>query len=414
MNIASTKSLNINFRIHKININTIFTCLLFVFSPLLALPFIFVEIYNNKRYAFSLLSLFMVFVAWLFPPIMDLYRHYLQFLDINGDPASLNNIVEDKLDFILYYVNKFYGWLGLPFEFVRATFVFISYEILFWIYRDLIKKFPNSKKNNFVIFIIWLLASPLLGLTIGIRQAAASCFFILGLYLINFKNKLGYFWWILACATHYSFILYIIPYIFFFIYRFKISNKKIFFISLLILIFINPLLFEKIASLPFIPLQIRGAIMAYLFGEWSQNRLGDRNFNYLILYIISYLPTWLLILNSFIAYSKNQFVNITKYSLIFLLFYFQISHIVGGRFTGIFDYIALFAFFVNFNSYKKYWKLFLISTFLITQWGQFYSFRREIKLSYENRIIMPIPVILMTTYSSQWVFTHIDDEGFTR
>ena len=63
----------------KLQKNKITTLFLFFFSPLCALPCIFVEIYNRKKYAITLLSLFLAICAYMYIPSGDLYRYWLRY-----------------------------------------------------------------------------------------------------------------------------------------------------------------------------------------------------------------------------------------------------------------------------------------------------------------------------------------------
>ena len=59
-----------------------FVCALLFIYPLGALLPILCEIYNRKKYAFVLLSVFMGLCAILFPPFADLYRHLISIMSI--------------------------------------------------------------------------------------------------------------------------------------------------------------------------------------------------------------------------------------------------------------------------------------------------------------------------------------------
>lgn len=390
-----------------------FVILLFIISPLLSLPLIFIEIYNKKRYAQSLLALFMALSAWLFPPILDLYRHYLTFLNINDNPYYLNSIIEDKFDVVLYGTNKIVGYFGFPFELVRFLFVWVAYEIVFWLFRDFINRNKNLTKHYFIIFLIFFFTLHYFNLTTGLRSVLSANFFILGIYLYYYHKKMGLIYMFLGCLTHYSLYIYLIPVIFIIKSNLKFNNKTIIIFVSLSLLLLNPIVLEKLVNLPFLPKEVSRTLYIYLFGRFSGTQTDAHNFNFFILYITNQLLTWILAIITFFQPNKN-FGKMARVFIVILVFMGQVSFILYERFALIFVYIALFAFFSNFKQKKYNYFYIILAAAILARSGQIYSLRNEVIISYENRLIMPVPAIFATTYSSEWVFSHLDTGGFLR
>lgn len=404
---------NLRYNYNKNVLARYLVIILFFISPLLSLPFVFVEIYNKRRYAQTLVALFFALSAWLFPPIMDLYRHFLSFLKINDNPYALRDLLEDKSDFLLYYLNRFYGYLGLPFEIVKFTLTFLTYEIIFWIFRDIIKKNKSLNKYYFLIFCIFVLSVHYTNLVTGLRSIFSATLFTLGIYLLVIKQKSGYFFLLSACFTHYTYYFYLIPFIIMIKTNIQISNRNLIIFSLIIITFFNPLLLEKIMNLPFIPNFISGAMNAYLFGKFSSNQLDTHNFNYFVLYLIGQIPVWILAYYN-IFLSNNNFGRISRLSLLLLIFLSQVSFILYDRFSAVFLYLSIFAILLYYRkNLQKILVIIFISLF-ISRIGLIYTFRKELSISYEYTLATPIPWILYHQYTPSWVFSHIDNEGFIR
>ena len=65
--------------------------ILFFMSPLLSFPLIMYYIYLQRKYAYTFLALFLGFVALLYAPTHDLFRHNLLYYDFAGESISVSN-----------------------------------------------------------------------------------------------------------------------------------------------------------------------------------------------------------------------------------------------------------------------------------------------------------------------------------
>ena len=163
---------------YRPEINKIITIVLFVIYPLLALPFIFIEIYNRRRYALSLLAIYLGYFAMLYAPTGDLYRY---FQDFTCDAT-------------------------------RFLYVYISSELLFSIYYDITEKSKNSQIVNLLLLLLLLLFVKYERFTV--RFGMSTMFFTFGWYKILFCNKKWYWLLILlSILNHFSFILPVMAFV---------------------------------------------------------------------------------------------------------------------------------------------------------------------------------------------------------
>lgn len=386
---------------------------LFFISPLLSLPFIFVEIYNKKRYAQTLLALFMGFASWLFPPIYDSYRHYLTFFEVNSNPYFFDENFGAKFDFILLSLDQLYGKIGLSFEVVKFTLSFIAYEIVFWLFRDILKRNPNLEKNYFLIFVFFFLSVPFIDITVGIRQVSASFFFILGIYLLFYKNKFGYIFALLSIFMHYSFLLYIIPFVILAKKRFQISNKKTFTLIFLIFIFFNPVLINILLSHLPLSANMFALADAYLNGYYSTARTEGRNLNYMFFFWLTKIDLFIYIYLC-IKEKNNGLTGLSKFAMIFLAFDLCLSYILFGRFIIIFGWLTRISILQNSLPFLRKWISLLVCLGCIIFVGALFPYRNVISSSKEYNLALPVPFILTSEYTERWIYLHYDDEGFPR
>lgn len=393
-------------------------CLLFIISPLISLPFILIEIYNKKSYALILLALFMGFIAILFPPVYDLYRHHINFYGLDITKENLNEEIFVRPDFILPYLNIIIKNIGLQFEIIRFILVTTSYLIIFWIFRDVIHSKPELKKYYFRIFIILFCSAHFFLLTTGLRYMEATYLFILGIYLITFKkNKIGYLPFIISACLHFSFLAYII--IFFILLRFnaRLNNKKIIVTSILCLIIINPTFIDFFITILPLSRGLKILIRAYCIGIFGN--LEDRSIIYIIAYTIEIMlifPLILIILklNNKKLINNSRIINLERFNIIILAFLYGISFLFFYRFSLIFISLGLLIYFYNFKMLSLKWLNILIFCSCIMFVSDIYKYRREFFISQEYRLIQPIPLILSADYDNYWVEEVINDDGYLK
>ena len=354
----------------------------------------------------------MGFAALLFPPMYDSYRHYMDFFNLQeGVYYNLTN--EAKFDFLLLSLDKIIDRLGLYFEIVKLITVWISYEIIFWIYRDIIKRNPYLKENHFIVFLLLFLAFPFIDLTLGMRQLQGTCLFVLGIYLLFYKNKWGYVFTILACCMHFSFLIYILPFIIFINRGVRVSKKKVFFMLGLIIIFLNPIVINKIIAMLPLPTPLYVIIDGYLNGKYSEARLENRNLNYLFFFWFTQIPLFIYMYCS-LRLSNKKFTSLSRLSLIILVLDYCISFILFGRFIIIFVFTTICAILQNgFPHLKKLLTILVFFSFLATTMSLI-PYRKVITSSYEYRLALPVPIILLSNYSPQWIFDHFDADGYPK
>lgn len=387
---------------------------LFLISPLISLPFILIEVYNRKKYAQTMLALFMGLAGWLYAPVYDSYRHYLEFWDAGTMQDYLINMASIKFDFILYLIDYIFIHLGLPFEAVKFCFVVLGYELTFWIFRDVMKRRQDLQKYYFPIFLIFFLTPMFTDLTIGMRQMQASIWFFLGMYLLCHKNNWGYLWMILACCLHYSFLIYILPFILLIKCNFKINNKWVIICSLIAFMVFSEAVFDLLIMNAPIDESYKLLAYAYIYGEWGDSEFDTHNQNFLIFYILTKALVYVLVYTSLIL-KKGKMTELAKFSIIIMVAVSRVSFTMYGRFGMLFVFIGVVAFFLYYHgkAFQIFIPLILFCAFL-QQSLNVYDLKSVTLASKETRLVMPVPYIFSQTYSKQWVNRNLNIEGYLK
>ena len=196
-------------------INLFIEICMFLISPLFTLPVLFADMYRgrfgNKLF---LISLIMAMVAIITPPFADSYRHTLQYIFYSQD--SLNSDVffqTNGKDFIFYTLSHWFAVNNIPFEYIKAIFVFICYQISFIMFKEIVcnnEFLKVDKKYLFYLFLIFFLSVPFVWIVNGIRMATAGYIIVLA-WLYIYKNKFakGVIFYIIALSLHFSSILFL-------------------------------------------------------------------------------------------------------------------------------------------------------------------------------------------------------------
>lgn len=113
-------------------------------------------IYLQRKYAYTFLALFLGFVALLYAPTHDLFRHNLLYYDFAGE--SISGIVF-RQDVLLYTLIAWFAKWNINFEIIRFLFVFFSYQMYFSLFYSIQRKNTslNNKRISFLLFLLFII-----------------------------------------------------------------------------------------------------------------------------------------------------------------------------------------------------------------------------------------------------------------
>ena len=386
---------------------------LFLLFPTLTLPIVFVEIYNQKKYALFLLAIFMGLLSMYYYPWGDQYRYMNNIVNYNGQ--SFNDIFNPNtilfirnfnlIQISLYFASQF----NFSIELYRFFVVTITYLFVFWILNNrliVLRENGYLPKQIFVLFLFVFLSIPYYYICQGYRTGIGTCILICGLYYIDKNCKLGYFFLFIAAFIHYFFLIYSILIILFYNWRIYFSGKIVICCGILFLAITPSLINLFYGIFPFldliVDLYIRGK-----YGAEQDVNIGDiRSLLLLtgfVIIIYSYFflfkkrigklenviyANYLLILLTLPFYALNERINVTSVLLLSIYFLLKAPRVLIRNYMVILPFLIL-------SLIYPYWKH-----------RDIYALTQISEIVYK-----PLPLILQHTVSEKEINKYIDFNG---
>lgn len=393
--------------------NKLIVIILFAIYPIIALPFILIEISYKKKYAFILLALFLGYLGLLYPPFGDFY-HYAEDYELYS-LCSYDELMEvltlklkmDKLFPIFLWT---LGKLHIPSDFGRFITTFISFLLLFSILYDIVKKTTVSRTETLYYVFALICFFPFYNFIQ--RYCFSLSLFVFATYRLFFYNKIKYIIFIvIACLNHFAFLVPSIVLAFFIISKLKFSRNIIPWLMLLSFVFSFDILTPLISLLP-IDAYVAVHLFEYIDGFWANDYVSENTLFFQIYYILGKAGFYFCCFFIYTNYRNTIWERFIVYLLILLLF--------CSPFKGVYDRyfsIATMVMFIDVilymseNSIKSktetIFKMICVLLFVINLWGV----RRQLSVSEERLIFAPSYFILTHTYDSNWRHRTLDSEG---
>lgn len=395
--------------------NELLVILIFIIYPLASLPLILVEIYNRKKYAYTLLSLFMGLCAILFPPFADLYRHQLDYYHFATGDLNILFSNQKNFDFILYFISKIFALTGIHFELIRFLFAFLSYQIIFWVFRDIVKNnvfLQQSQKYFFIAFICAFLAVPFIWIVTGLRYMMATMFVALGVYLLFFKNKkIGWLWIVIACCTHFGVLMIVLFMIIFKLFPFIKFGKKWTIITTIVLFLFSSSLMLMFYDLLTFDEDLKR--VGYVYIKNTEEFNDARSLFGLIATIMERASLPLLIVLLFTE--KKRYVYTSLYfAIVILIGLTQPFIVIFNRLTLTAVILMMISAISTFelSRYKMFMFKLLFAAMIITTIAYTYGYRDPLMKGKLYQILYkPAPIILIYEYDKRWIDSEIQPNG---
>lgn len=379
--------------------------ILFFMSPLLSFPLIMYYIYLQRKYAYTFLALFLGFVALLYAPTHDLFRHNLLYYDFAGE--SISGIVF-RQDVLLYTLIAWFAKWNINFEIIRFLFVFFSYQMYFSLFYSIQRKNTslNNKRISFLLFLLLLFSIRFFVICCGLRQGFATALTFFGAYKLLVENqKKGYVFLFLAPLTHLSLI---IPVAGALIVKYVRLNFKLGIFIAIVSYVISMTFMDYFSS--FLGGDIGKTIELYTSGYWgtSGEAEGQISLKGRIALYINQLQMLPFIYLMYKIKGKNSYFSFIVFCFILCsltLPYFAII----DRTIMLFMNLSIFFFLQIFNGSRLHLligriALILVATFFFIS---LYAERYTIYLSREYKLLAPVPYIMMNNYSEQWLWDNV-------
>lgn len=354
-------------------------CLLLgLFSPLLAIPFIFLSIYKKNLFSIYVLAFILTVLIGLMPPYADNYHYYLIYK--NATDFHISNWLYSQQDFLFYLLAYIFNSLGFQYVSFRLILLFIEMFIFAWIFADWTKvNIAYLGKNKFFYFIfICFLCIDIIFIGFFIRYALMASFLVLSIYLF-YKSKYvsGFLCFFIALSSHFGAFLFVPCVLLTFIFRtgFSVLSKTI--ITILVLT-IGTFLFHLIYAI--LPDILKAE--TYVTGTWSG--FATKSFNGMMFYILQYYVITALCIFTYL-FTKIENNYLTRFAFFSILLFCCICSFseLSQRVWWIAKFFVVFSLLLAIikSKFKRHILIkfyFVMAILISSQLMSLYGFREEI------------------------------------
>lgn len=231
------------------------TIVIYLISPILAIPTILLSLFKRTRYSIVNYSLLVSYISFCFIPESqwDKVRHiefYEYVKNMSISEFFIYNFTESP-DFIFRFLLYLGGTLGVRVHFVFFIVTFIIIYLILKIYDDFLKEQQIEKKHLWLLIPLFLLSFSYIDIISGFRYALAASFTMYGIYfgLVKKKQFRGIIFIILGIFTHFSVLLFALLYLIYpLISKISILSTKILLLVSFLFVLVPQETFLQIAT----------------------------------------------------------------------------------------------------------------------------------------------------------------------
>ncbi len=391
----------------------------FIISPMLSFPIILIGAYNQRRYSYILISIFLGLISMYYYPQGDQFRYLEDFNRYRGmrfsDVFDFNTLIAYRnfniITLSLFGASKI-SWMNL--EIYRMILVSLSSWICISIFNKIIaeKIYSVTRTIRFKLLLLVILSIPIYYISQGFRSGLGAVFLSLGVIELIGKKKSGYFFLAIASFIHFSYIPISILFIVGILTKYRITNKNFVYCLLFILATIIILISLLYTSVPFINMMLN----IYLFGSYGTDFVWDA-YRIKEVVLINGLPTLIF----YILYIRSKKDICFKFSnVIYLNLALVLLCLPFQAFTQRLGVISvLLLVFYSVKNYRnmhivKYFQILLVSL-MVSVTFPFIMHRYYYKYAHlENIFIYPLPMILQNTYDLREIYFMLDKDGILK
>lgn len=391
-----------------IKYNTPTAVAIFLLSPLFALPYLLMGIYQREKSAFLLFSLLLGLLAWLQIPFADLYRHTMNAYRYYYE-KPISSTFDDTLssDFAIPLISWFIVNHHLPYQILRLFYISESFFLLTVIFNYMVDSSEReyTRGEVFLRFCILYLFFEFIRTTSGVRYGFALYQYIYALHLFFNRRQylLSALFAFLAMEIHTSFVYFIpISLLLYLVCR----SRKTAFLVFIIASSIVSIIVSKYSYL----LGIR-ADWYFSGGEGvSGNSIRSITTYGFILFV--FVRVFLF---PFVYLSLRYFSSSLKWSRmatiwIMLLCIFITNITMLNRFAFIIAGMGVFILLdiENKMEIRKSLVSIIMWCGITTTFFNTVNYRKYIVNSRYQYVALPVFVILQNQYDNAWIMEHVD------
>lgn len=383
---------------------TIIALGLFCISPLLSLPFILWDIYKQHRSGLVLFVLFLSIMAFLTPPVGDLYRHTRDYFSMaNYSFEAFRQTLKD--DFVTQCFSYFLQACHIKYPVARLVYAFIGFSIKFWIFDD-IARGKYSNKDYFLLFLLVFCSLDFFTFVLGVRFCFAQSLFFLGFYLLYNKYRpiCGIGLLALASCIHFTFASLSLCAVALYFMKFKMNNK------LFLVVGVVSVVFGLIIS-SYLVNRFFESHNGYLEGQWGTDY--QASFKGMVLYYLKRLTIIPLFCFFLMNNKKEDSWNSVIYVLALIVLLTLSLATISERMVSTLS-VLLTYYYLRYNECcgRKHERL-IIGTAVFMFFCYIYTSRElfTYKTSAYTESLKPLPMVLHHDFDKEWIYGHIERSG---
>lgn len=358
--------------------NNAIELVLLVLCPFLSLLCSIHGVHKGKLNNLWIISVVMSFAAFISPPFADLYRHTLDYLHYMKYEYDGYIFFGTSFDFVLYSLSHLFAKYNIPFEYVRAIFVFITYQCSFFIYKTILRQ-NNFSTNSFegvCLFWIFFLTVPFIWVVNGLRMATACYLAAVGyIFFEQKKYFLGVEFAVLSLCFHFGSLLFFPVFLYSAFPLVKI-NKKSFLIISAFAIGVGVLLLKFLPDSVIQSLNMEKQVDLYV-NKSQENFADTMSFNGLIAMYLERIALWGVLFCMLFGVSCVEHKDSSKiYAYFIFLFLLLPFTILYQKFSLFIIPVILFLFFRNIQEERVYKWLAILG--IITTFSYMYGYRKPL------------------------------------
>lgn len=390
----------------KIHYSTLIAGCMLLISPLLSFPFIVYDVYRQRKSAVYMFAFFLGIVAFLTPPVGDLYRHTRDYFAITN--ISYDTFIQSLKDDMLVQVFAYFlAKNGLGYPLARLIYTIVEISILGCIFNDLVNDEKNKNKR-FSLFVVCICGFNFISAVLGVRSGLAMCFFLFGYHLLyNKRNRIvSVIFLVLAMYTHFFYVPLSVILLLLYYFSFHLSKAKFIFLALITLG-----IGMMISS--FLILKYWDTKAGYLEGQWGTEYLSIASFKGMIYYYIT--RCWIIPLYVFFVFNKE------RTSLRTLIYIFSLAFLatlgfatISGRILGVLSVLLMFYYLQYYRNCSVKLARYILLGSVLYFGSNLYTYRNVIFFPSNNQyseMWKPLPLVLQNDYSKEWIYLHINKDG---
>lgn len=393
----------------KIHNSTFIAGCVILISPLLSFPFIVYDIYKQRKAAIYMFALFLGIIAFLTPPVGDLYRHTQDYFALEN--ISFDRFIQSlKDDMLVQIFAYFLATNGVEYPWARLVYLTIEVSILGYVFNDLVND-EMDKSKRFSLFVTFICGFNFVVAVLGVRHGFAMCLFLMGYYLLYYKEEkmVSLMFFLLAIFTHFFFIPLSAVALLLYYFPFYLSKTKFVFLALIAIT-------SGMMISSFFILRYWDAKASYLEGVWGTDYLSTVSFKGMIYYYAK--RCWIIPLFIFFLWNKENSLQKTLI-YIFALAFLATSGLatISGRIMDVISFLLMFYYLQYYKECSIKLARYIWLGSLLYFGSNFYTHRDIIIIPSNNHyseIWKPLPLVLQNDYSKEWIYTHINKDGLLK